>query len=264
MTTLHERLRESSYWTVVAERDLTYFRVGEDDVVVVACDSGGGLGPKPHDTVQVDGGVLGRFAARVPLLECVAAGAQPLVVVDTLAVERDPTGERIIAGVVAEAASAGVGADHVTGSTEDNVPTVATGIGVTVIGRTTLHGLRVGRAVPPFSVVLYGRPMSAPADIFGPDHREILTVPTLRTAIAIPGVLEALPIGSSGVTNEFAALARTARGTPEYATGWPCALDQSGGPSTAALLAVEHASLDRALTELADLKLPTAVLGQVL
>jgi selenophosphate synthetase-related protein len=263
MSELIERLRAGAPWTVHTERDLTYFRVNDDEVIVVACDSDGGLGPKPHDTVPVDGEVLGRFATRVPLLECVAAGASPLVVVDTLSVELEPTGQPIIAGVVAEAESAGVPRESVTGSTEDNVPTVATGVGVTVIGRAALDGLRVGVARPPFAVVLLGRPMSAPADIFGPDHPDIVSVPRLVAALAIDGVVEALPIGSSGVANEFEALAHTAGGRSEMSDDWPCDRDQSGGPSTAVLLAVEPDRVDRVLDDLAGVGCPAWLLGRV-
>lgn len=263
MSDLTDRLRAGAPWSVHTERDLTYIRVGDDEVIVVACDSDGGLGPKPHDTVPVDGVTLGRFATRVPLLEIVAAGAAPVVIVDTLTVERDPTGAPIIDGVLAEAAEAGVPRSAVTGSTEDNVPTVATGIGVTVIARATSGTLRVATARPPFEVVLFGRPMSAPADIFGPDHPEILSVPKLVAALAVDGVVEALPIGSGGVAHEFAAMATTAGGVAQLGDDWPCERDQSGGPSTAALLAVATGRLDEVLAALPDLGCPAWHLGRV-
>src|SRR5207302_10481644 len=134
MTALEERLCRLPPWGVTCERDLLYVRISASEVLVIATDSAGGLGPKPADTVAVPAEIVGRFAARVPLLEIVAAGAVPLVVVDTLAVERHPTGEAILAGVLEQAAIAGVAAEAVTGSTEDNVATVATGVSVTVHG----------------------------------------------------------------------------------------------------------------------------------
>jgi hypothetical protein len=237
VATLLERLAGAAMWEVVRERDLLYVRLTDVDVLVIATDSHGGLGPKPSDTVAVSGWVLGRFAARVPLLEVIAAGATPTVLVDTLSVERDPTGEAILEGVRAEAASAGVSLDAVTGSTEDNVPTVATGVGVTVIGRARVDELRAGRARPRDVVVLIGRPKSAPADVFGPDDPDVLSIGALRAAMEVPGVHEALPIGSRGVATEVAALAQSAGARAEHAPDWPVAEDQSGGPSTAALVA---------------------------
>ena len=240
MSELRRRLLAADAWTVVTERDVSYLRVGSnDEVLVVACDSDGGLGPKPADTVFVDADVLGRFATRVPLLEVVAAGATPVLVVDTLSVERDPTGAAIIAGVRVEAASAGLPASAVTGSTEENVPTVASAVGVTVLARAGLHELRAASAVPPFAVLLLGRPMSAPAQRFGPDHDEVLTVPALVAALAVTGVVEALPIGSQGIWHEFEQLAASAGGTARPSADWPAPMNQSGGPSTAALLAVD-------------------------
>ena len=262
--TIVDRLLAAKPWMPVRERDLTYLRVGDDEVLVVACDSDGGIGPKPHDTVAVPGEELGRFAARVPLLEVVAAGAEPVLVVDTLAVERDPTGEAIMAGVFIEAAAAGLGRDSVTGSTEDNVPTVATGVGVTVIARSTLARLRVGSTRPPFAVLLLGRPMSAPKELFGPEHPEVLSVPQLMVAMEIAGVSEALPIGSRGVAFEFGELARSAGGTARHDPGWPVAANQSGGPSTATLLAVDLATVSVIIAEVADRTgLPVWHLGTV-
>lgn len=238
MTGLRQRLRDAPPWTPVRERDLVYLRTGTDEALIVACDSDGGLGPKPADTVAVTGFDLGRFAARVPLLEVIAAGATPVLVVDTLAVELEPTGMAIIDGVRAEAESAGLTPDAVTGSTEDNVPTVATGVGVTVLGRTAVGAVRIGTARPGDLVAVAGRPMSAPADRFGPDSPGVLTCPALIAALAVPGVVEALPIGSSGVRAEIDQLARTAGLVATPLPDWPFDTDQSGGPSTAALVTV--------------------------
>lgn len=263
MSELARRLASAEPWSVVAERDLSFLALDGGRALVVACDSHGGIGPKPHDAVAVDASVLGRFALRVPLLEVVAAGATPRLVVDALSVERDPTGEGILDGVRAEALAAGLDPSTITGSTEENVPTVATGVGVTVIGDVRLDELRVGVARPPFEVVLLGRPMSAPAAVFGPDHPDIVTVARLVTALSIHGVVEALPIGSGGVGHEFEALAETARGRPEMHDDWPCDRDQSGGPSTAALLAVKPDRLAEVLHRVTDTGCPTWHLGRV-
>jgi hydrogenase maturation factor len=236
---LQERLAGAAMWEVVRERDLLYVRLADSDVLVIAADSHGGLGAKPSDTVAVSEWVLGRFAARVPLLEVIAVGATPVVLVDTLSVEREPSGAAILDGVRVEAAAAGIPLQAVTGSTEDNVPTVATGVGVTVIARARIDELRVGRARAGDLVVLVGRPKSAPADVFGPDDPDVLSVGALRDAMDVPEVHEVLPIGSRGVAAEVAALARSAGTRAEHLPGWPVAADQSGGPSTAALVAAD-------------------------
>jgi hypothetical protein len=159
VTALQRRLLEVPPWTVVIERGLSYLRVGvsggggagslgrlghlDDEVLVVARDSDGGLGPKPAD--------------------------------------------------------AGLGPEAVTGSTEDNVPTVATGVGVTVLGRARVGSLRAGSARAPFSVVLLGRPMSAPAELFGPDHPEVVTVPAVVAAMGVDGMRSEPSNTSAGI-----------------------------------------------------------------
>ena len=58
--TISQRLRKV--------RDLTLVRVAGPNYLVLACDSDGGIGPKPQDTVSTTGYWLGRVAARVPLM----------------------------------------------------------------------------------------------------------------------------------------------------------------------------------------------------
>ena len=239
MTSLQRRLAEAEPWSVVPERDLLYLLLTGGEVMMIACDSDGGIGPKASDTVACPGLELGRFAARVPLLEVVAAGGTPVALVDTLSVEREPTGAAILEGVYIEARSAGLPDDAVTGSTEDNVTTVATGVGVTVIGRATMDSLCAGKARRGDLVVLLGRPMSAPVDHVTPEHSEVLDVPALVRAMGLEMTHEALPIGSGGVSHELRQLAASAGLGAEAFPDWPVDQDQSGGPSTSALLVVD-------------------------
>ena len=56
-------------------RDLTKIALGGGFSLVIAVDSDGGIGSRDHDIVRVPEYVLGRFAARVPLMEIIACGA---------------------------------------------------------------------------------------------------------------------------------------------------------------------------------------------
>ncbi|MDQ7992185.1 MAG: AIR synthase related protein, partial [Propionicimonas sp.] len=113
-----------------------------DGDLVVVTDSVGGIGPKPADTVPADAATAAHFALRVPLLEVLCAGARPIAVVDALCVELSPTGEAMIAEIRRLAGEAGVPPAAITGSTEENVATVATGVGVTVLGRLGVLNVR--------------------------------------------------------------------------------------------------------------------------
>lgn len=232
MTPFAERLSNAASWVAIRDRDLLYLPTGGADVLVISCDSDGGIGPKPNDCVSVSGYELGRTATRVPLIELMAVGAVPMIVTDTLSVEMDPTGQTIIKGVLDELAEVGLDASCLTGSTEDNVPTTATGIGVTVIGRGRPDQLRVGRSQAGDHLALVGRPKSAPAHRFSHDDAEIITPAVVNDVLAISHVIEVLPVGSRGPAAEAADLAAGVGCTPAIGK-WPVSPTDSGGPSTA-------------------------------
>ncbi len=227
-------------------RDLTLVRLAGTYYLVIACDSDGGIGSKPHDTVPASPYLLGRFAARVPLMEILASGARPLVLVNTLAVEMEPTGRGIIEGVKCEASLAGITAEGaVTGSTEDNVPTAATGMGVTVIGIAEERQIRVGTGAPGDVVACVGVPKSAPSDSIAIDDPEIADVPAVVALSRLPSAHDILPVGSRGVEYEARQIAASSSlvFTLTLSPGSKLDVKKSAGPSTCVLVSVPEASL---------------------
>ncbi len=55
------------------------------------------------DKVKVDGQVLGKFLARVALMDVTATGAFPLLLSVTLGVEKEPTGNQYLKAYEREA-----------------------------------------------------------------------------------------------------------------------------------------------------------------
>lgn len=214
--------------TITRVRDLVLL-----DGLVIACDSVGGIGDKPADTVWADARTVAHFAARVPLLEVLCAGADPIVVVDSLSVERHPTGEVMIAEITAMVSS--LGDVVVTGSTEENVTVQATAIGVTVIGRRREGGVRPGGGRAGDRVLLLGLPRSAPQDQVRIGHPDVVGIDAVRAALGSPGAHDALPVGSRGVGHELGELARTA-GLVARVMDSPVNMDTSGGPASCVLL----------------------------
>ena len=224
-------------WTVSRLRDLTLISNGTQETLVIACDSTGGIGPKAEDTVKISARAVTHFTVRVPLLEVIASGARPLLIVNTLNVEKQPSAEPMIEEVRAIARSIGLDPDvAVTGSTEDNVITVATGIGVTIVG--ALSGpLRVGTARAGDDVYCVGLPLSAPSDLFEPDDWRMPSLGETQQLVERPEVHEVLPVGSRGVNAELRDLAESANVDLEI---WPStvATAKTGGPSSCLLVAI--------------------------
>ena len=243
----YERLksgRESSGNLIRQVRDLTIMDISDGMMLVLTCDSDGGIGSKEHDAVQVPGELLGRFAVRVPLMEMFAAGAFPAVVVDTLAVEMEPSGSAIIEGVRQELSSVNLDADKIlTGSTEDNVPTVQTGMGVVVVGFVSTTDFKPGSSRQDDCVVCIGKPKSAPADDVTLDDPEIADTVCVRTLAELDYVHDILPVGSKGIIHEQAELAECANLTLQAESDPGVDIHKSAGPSTCVLASLPASRL---------------------
>jgi hypothetical protein len=221
-------------------RDLTLIDLPGGGRLLVACDAAGGIGPKPFDHVQVPGYILGRFTARVALMEVIAAGGRPILLVNAACVEPDPAGAEILEGILAEAALAGLGPEAITGSFEKNVPTVQTGLGVTALA---LAEGPLKQAQEGDLVIAIGRPKVGQAVHLG--DPEIADLPLALRLAAEPLVHDLLPVGSRGIAAEAADLAATAGLALEWlapaAEGWD--LTCSAGPATCLLAAIPPRAL---------------------
>lgn len=237
---------------ITSFRDLTLIPLGASEILVIACDSLGGIGPKPYDSVNAPAEIVGRCTARVPLMEVLACGAFPFVVVNTLSVEMEPTGVGMIKGIKEEIMLAGLSAEIVvTGSTEENATTYQSGLGVTVIGKAAKSALRLGRSRAGDLVICFGRPK------FGIEVLECTKKadPALvKKLLAAPAVREILPVGSNGVLHEAELLAECSGNRLVLMPSPGIDLRKSAGPSTCVLVSVAEAHCT-ALRELTDLPL---------
>ncbi|ATO48756.1 AIR synthase related protein [Brevibacillus laterosporus] len=214
-------------------RDLTLFRINEAQSIVIACDSDGGIGTKPQDIVQIAPDMLGRFAVRVPLFELIACGASPFMICDTLSVEFEGYGEEILRGIKEYAKEAGVTEDiQFTGSTEENIPTMQTGVGITVLGLVQQSQFSPGTAQSREAIMCAGLPKSGPKHEVRLDDPEMLSLADLIHLRAHPGVHDLLPVGSKGIAYEMDQLAKSASLSYRLTTPPALDLEESGGPST--------------------------------
>ena len=201
--------------------------------LVIACDSVGGIGPRPADVVPVPGDVVAHFAARVPLLEVLCSGARPIALINTLCHDL-AAAQPFIDTFRQVAAEVGIASEAVTGSTEENVPSPATGVGVTVIGAEE-QPLIAGGGRDGDVVVCVGWPRSAPGDQLYIGHPDIVPLDTVKDLVDSGLVHDALPVGSRGVSYETGQLAHSAGLSVDWLSH-PLPSDASGGPATCVLL----------------------------
>lgn len=219
-------------------RDLSIINLNNDYSLVVACDSAGAVGNKELDDLKVSNYILGRFTARVALLEVVAAGAIPILISDTLGVEMEPSGREIIQGIKDELKLLGLAEKvHLTGSTEENFKPRQTGIGITVVGLGKTSGLKVGQARGGHELLCFGYPkVGAEVQL---DDPEIVSVATALELLAYEGVQEMVPVGSKGILYEARLLADSAGCRLALEPQCPLPLEKTAGPATCLLVAVE-------------------------
>ncbi|MEW6399660.1 MAG: alpha-ribazole kinase [Bacillota bacterium] len=250
-------------------------------LLMVACDSCAGIGDRPADVVPAPPYVVGRFTCRVPLLEVLAVGGQPFLVVATLGVAPHPAGEAILRGVRDEASLAGIPAGNLLISTEKNIPTAQTSAGITVLGWANRGAVRFGRARPGDLAVAVGKPrVGAEVQLDDPD---IADIPTLHLAMGCGDAGDLIPVGSGGIAREAGRLARRAglcfsptpgpveAAIPAGTLGDSCAgeqgqpdLERSAGPATCFLATVPPARLPEFLRHMAPSRRPCYPVGTLI
>lgn len=232
-----EKMKKSRNFEYSAVRDLSIIELSPSLSAVLACDSSGGAGPLPADKVAATGREVGYWSLKVPLMELLAAGVTPAYIVNTLSIPLNPHGRDIVAGIKDTMERLGFDVP-ITGSDEVNIPTIQTGVGVTVIGFADPSDLRLGNARSGNTVFAVGT-LTGGLDGWA-RYQQLKKTIAERNLVARPEtvlelidderVTEVLPVGSRGVRWELTQLADTAK--LEYSLTSPqIDLDSSAGPS---------------------------------
>ena len=224
-------------------RDLTLIKIDEYKTMVIACDSCGSVGMKEGDALKVPPFYTGKYTARVALLEVLCTGAEVVTVVDAICNEMKNTGEEIIKGIEEELNEAGIKQVVLTGSTEENFPTVSTALGITVIGIMETHALKVNKVRENSRVVSIGLPKVGDEIKLNNDE-DIVHYSDIEILLHTEGVYEIIPVGSKGILNEACELAKFNGMKFEIEENIQVDINKSGGPSTAIIAAISNEALE--------------------
>jgi hypothetical protein len=242
-------------------RDLRLLRLDGRRIIVVSCDSAGGIGPKPLDRIRVDGRTVGRFTTRVALMEVLSVGANPVCLTNTLAVEPKPTGIQIIKGIHDELRYARLASQVImTGSSEKNVSVKQTGVGITIVATATSRSLKIGRCTPGDAVVAIGLPHVGDEVIIGEKERRIADTRDVRVLLNASFVHEIIPAGSQGALHEAQTIGQDSNLRFTRRRGSQLDLRKSAGPATVLLSACSHSHL-KELTKL--IQKPVNLIGSL-
>jgi hypothetical protein len=216
-------------------RDIRLFRLDKKRILVVSCDSAGAIGPKPIDRIRVSGYVVGKFTARVALMEALSVGALPFCVVVTLSVEPKPTGTQILRGVRSELSYASLQPPILLQSTEKNFRVRQTGVGVTVLSFASPQSLRIKKCKPGDVVMALGMPQLGEEVLAADRRKRVSDTRDVQRLLKIPFVHEIIPVGSQGILKEARTLAKDSRLGLRLRSELDLNVMKSAGPATVTL-----------------------------
>lgn len=222
----------------MSRRDVAFIKKSEKELMLVACDSLGGIGPKAGDTVKVDVTTCAKYTFRVALSEILSLGGVPLAFSLTLSTEPHPFIEKALSGIRGELKACGFGSLPFVVSSEKNVPTFQTGLGVTVIGVVEHEELILEKSCEGFSVFLLGTP-AVGKEVLAKQNEiaEPSDIITLRESVLCGDII---PVGSKGVFWELTTFLQSTGFAIEIENPFPLPLYKSCGPATALLFTTQE------------------------
>lgn len=218
---------------MLENRDVSFVKLSGDILLAVACDSAGGIGEKEKDVVRVHPYIVGRFTLRVPLMEIMSVGAIPVAVTAAICSEPSPTGEGILAGIRDELKTVDLNLP-IAISTEKNIHTCQTGLGVTVMGTVNKKSLRINKTIAGDNIYCIGTPkVGNEVSLEDPAIADSKVVKELSNSSLIHDII---PVGSRGIKGEAESLASHLGLSVNWKNDCPVDIMKSGGPATCVIV----------------------------
>jgi len=234
-------------------RDLTIIDINDRQALVISCDSAGGIGSKENDIVKASPELVGYYTSLVALMENLAFGARPISIVNTLAVEMDPSGKKIIKGIKKSLEALDFDIDlGLTGTTEENIPVSLTGLGITIIGIIDKKSWERPKSKEGDLVVSIGLPKVGD-EVVEDQGENIMDIPRLLKLLDLGFIHEILPVGSKGIEYEISEMARTNKLSYELLGEIGVDIKTSAGPATCVIASISEEDFTK-LEEGIDIK----------
>ncbi|MCP8616161.1 hypothetical protein [Salirhabdus salicampi] len=185
-------------------RDVTLFQMNKEQYLMIACHSNAGMGNKAADFVNVPEESIAQFAVRDPLFEIIALRGKPFYINESLTVEFDPTGKKISEAIKDYVCESGITDDiQFSCSTEDYIPTIQTGIGITVLGLVNIKDFQTARTEHGDVLAVVGKPKCNLHDKVNIDDQDIISLSEINLIHKLPYVHDIFPVGAKGIQHEL-------------------------------------------------------------
>lgn len=217
-------------------RDADFIELNENQYMIIACDSCGSIGLKENDIIEVPYSITGKYTSRVCLMEVLSLGAKPISLTVNICNEPSPTGEEVLKGIKDELKQAKLDIP-LTISTEKNMTTSMTALGITVIGIIDKNNILINRASPSDYIYSVGTPSLG--DEVLKNQGLISDIKALNSIIKLNSIKEIIPVGSSGIKGELNRLCKSQSIRMKFIDDLQVDIHKSAGPSTAMIVISE-------------------------
>jgi len=224
-------------------RDLTLISIDDKRYMGISCDSCGAIGIKEHDVVKASPQITAYHTAKVALAELMSMGFTPLVLADGLAVEMEDTGRQLIEGFNTAISMLKTCNVHLTGSTEENMKTVQTSMGITCVGICDKDKLKYKKTSNSDICMLIGLPLVGNGVLNNPD--KVMDVSDYENLYLCDFVKEILPVGSRGIASELNDLCNYNNLSFNYIDNISVDTNQSAGPSCCCLITLDSMNVKK-------------------
>ncbi len=191
------------------------------------------------DALKVHPSVVGRFTARVALMEVISVGARPISLSVALCVEPIPAGREIMNGVRHELRASRFEDIAVVQSSEKNFPVKQTSVGTMVNGIVEDRFLKIGKCKHNDSLIAVGNPEVGREVIEGERTGSITNLNDAIDLLDLPYVHEIIPVGSRGISREASTIATDSRLHFYPARNPTVNVKKSAGPATVIICAID-------------------------
>lgn len=238
-------------------RDLTVINIDKDRYLGVACDSCGAIGYKEQDIVKASPQLTAYHTAKVVFAELMSMGFKPILLSNGLAVEMNDTGKHLIEGFNEAISKLRTSNVHLTGSTEENIITVQTSMGITCIGICQKNKLKYKKTNRNDFCVLIGLPLVGNEVVNNPES--VMDIEDYESLYLCDFIKEILPIGSRGTNSELMDMCKYNNLNFKYYDKLSTDLNKTGGPSCCCLVSIDKNDIKK-IKSLTDK--PFEILGE--
>lgn len=239
---------------IYSHRDVDLIKLNEEQYLAIACDSCGAIGLKENDIVKVPTIITGKYTARVCLMEILSIGSKPIGLTVNICNEPDPTGDKILKGIKNELSETGFDIP-LTISTEKNMETSMTALGITAIGiinknNILLKGISSGDYVYSIGIPSIGNEVL--------ENQELISdTKILSKVLKQEGIKEVIPVGSSGIKGELNRLCKYYSIEIKPMDNLQIDIHKSAGPCTV-MIAISKTKLK------SDFQAPVNLIGRII